>query len=120
MPQLQLPIFYSGAHLITAELGYLREENQIIYMNGMMPVFTHEASDIDTFKMIVSQFYITGLVKQADIVRAFGINPLSLKRWVKKYREGGPGSFFTHQRTKNRSKKSPYKTSGESMFFNEK
>ncbi len=80
MPQLQLPIFHTGAHLITPELGYIREKDQIVYLNGMMPVFTHEVSDINTFKMIVSQFYINGTAKQVDLVRAFGINPLSLKR----------------------------------------
>ena len=105
MPQLQLPIFHNGAHLITPELGYIREDDQIVYLNGMMPVFTHEVSDINTFKMIVSQFYITGVAKQVDLVRAFGINPLSLKRWVKKYREEGPGGFFKHRRTRKRSKK---------------
>ncbi len=81
------------------------KKDQIVYLNGMMPVFTHEVSDINTFKMIVSQFYINGTAKQVDLVRAFGINPLSLKRWVKKYREEGPGGFFKHRRTQKRSKK---------------
>lgn len=44
--------------------------------------------------MIVSQFYINGNAKQAELVRMFGIQPLALKRWVKRYRTDGPKAFF--------------------------
>lgn len=105
MPQLQLPIFHEGTYLITANIGYQREGGQITYFNGMMPVFTHEVVDTASFKMIVSQFYINGIAKQAEIVDAFGIKPLALKRWVKKYREGGPKAFYIERRGRPRSKK---------------
>ncbi len=105
MTQLQLPIFHPGAHPITSELGYLRENNQIVYLNGMMPVFTHETTDVASFKMIVCQFYINGTARQVDIIKAFGINPLAMKRWVKKYREDGPKAFYAPRRTRKKSKK---------------
>ena len=98
MPQLQLPIFQEGVHLITPNLGYRREGDQIAYLHGMMPVFLHAVDDLASFRMIVSQFYINGNAKQVDLVRAFGIKPVTLKRWVKKYREGGPGAFFKNKR----------------------
>ncbi len=107
MPQLQLPIFQEGTHLITANLGYQRRDGQVTYLHGIMPVFLHEAEDTASFQMIVSQFYINGNAKQVDIVKAFGINPLALKRWVKKYREGGPGAFYVEKRGRPRSKKKP-------------
>jgi transposase-like protein len=44
-----------------------------------------------------------------DIVRAFGIKPLALKRWVKKYREEGPGGFYIEKRGRPRQKKSRIK-----------
>lgn len=94
MPQLQLPIFHEGVHLITANLGYQREGTQIVYLHGMMPVFLHQSDDMASFRMIVSQFYINGNAKQAELVRAFALNPLALKRWVKKYRAGGPKAFY--------------------------
>ena len=94
MPQLQLPVFVEGTHLITPNLGYQREGDEVVYLHGMMPVFLHKVDDTASFKMIVSQFYINGNAKQAQLVRAFGIKALSLKRWVKKYREGGPKAFF--------------------------
>lgn len=74
----------------------MRENNQIVYLNGMMPIFTHKVEDIASFKMIVSQFYINGTAKQVDIVKAFGINPLAMKRWGKKYRADGPKPFTLH------------------------
>ena len=86
---------------------------EIVYLHGMMPVFLHKADDVQSFKMIISQFYINGNAKQAELVRAFGINALALKRWVKKYREGGPRAFFeTRRRPRQRqrsgsAKKSP-------------
>jgi len=98
MPQLQLPIFHEGVHLITPNLGYQRKGEDVVYLHGMMPVFLHRFDDLASFKMIVSQFYINGNAKQVEIVRAFGIQPLALKRWVKKYREEGPGGFFNTRR----------------------
>lgn len=105
MPQLQLPIFQEGIHLITANLGYQRQDGQVTYLHGMMPVFIHDVEDTASFQMIVSQFYINGNAKQVEIVEAFGINALALKRWVKKYRQGGPKAFYIEQRGRPQSKK---------------
>jgi len=105
MPQLQLPIFQEGVNFITPELGYSLEDGQVVYLHGMLPVFTHGEDDTASFKMITSQFYVNGAAKQAQIVRAFGINPLALKRWVKKYRAEGPGTFFTEKRGRAKAKK---------------
>ena len=108
MPQLQLPIFSEGVHLITANLGYQREGDEIVYLHGMMPVFLHRCDDLASFKMIVSQFYINGNARQSELVRAFAIQPLALKRWVKKYREGGPKAFVESRRKRRSTpKKSP-------------
>jgi hypothetical protein len=108
MPQMQLPIFQTGVHHITANLGYQREGDDIVYLHGMMPVFLHHCDDTASFKMIVSQFYLNGNAKQAELVRVFGIQPLALKRWVKKYREGGPSAFFqTRRKRRAPLKKSP-------------
>ena len=105
MSQLQLPIFQEGVNPITPELGYSLEDSQVVYLHGMLPVFTHAVSDMASFKMITSQFYINGAAKQAQIVKAFGINPLALKRWVKKYREEGAKAFFVERRGRAKGKK---------------
>ena len=43
--------------------------------------------------MFTSQLVVDGNCKQVDIVRAFGVSAISVKRWVKRYREG-PAGFF--------------------------
>lgn len=94
MPQLQLPIFDQGMTLINNNLGYKREGNRLTYFYGNMPVFMHDVDDRRSFRMITSQFYVSGSAKQAEICRAFGVSPISVKRYVKLYREKGIAGFF--------------------------
>jgi len=95
MPQIMLPIFPPGVTHITPELAFKNEGGMVTYFNATMPVFRHGEKDLQSFKMIVSQFYVMGVAKQAELVRAFGVNELLIKRAVKRYREHGPQGFFT-------------------------
>jgi transposase len=94
MPQMQLPIFYDGVNPITNDVGYEKKENTVVYYCGTMPVFSHAIDDLDSFRMIVSQLYVNGTVRQANLTRAFQIKALALKRWVKRYRADGARAFF--------------------------
>src|SRR5271156_5220210 len=97
MPQLQLPIFPVSSTPITSDLAFIKnkETREITYVYGTLPVFTHHEDDLKSFRMITSQFCVSGHAKQMDIVRAFGVNVKSVKRAVKKYREeGGPSAFY--------------------------
>lgn len=94
MPQMQLPIFYDGVNPITNDVGYEKKARTVVYYCGTMPVFSHSVEDMDSFRMIVSQLYVNGTVRQANITRAFHIQPLALKRWVKRYRAQGARAFF--------------------------
>jgi hypothetical protein len=94
MPQLQLPLFPDGVTYITNQLAFRRQDGQVTYFNGHMPVFSHADSDIATFRMITSQFCVIGHVKQSEIIRAFGVTSISVKRSVKMYREKGPKGFY--------------------------
>ena len=100
MPQLQLPIFPDGVTYITNQLAFKNEDGQVTYFNGIMPVFSHADSDIATFRMITSQFCVTGHVKQSEIIRAFGVTSISVKRSVKIYREKGPKGFYAPRVTR--------------------
>ncbi|MGA2091331.1 MAG: helix-turn-helix domain-containing protein [Endomicrobiales bacterium] len=104
MPQAQLPLFPEGITHITHELGFIKKDGRIVYFNGHLPVFMHAESDIKTFKMITSQFIATGLVKQKEISRIFGIPIITVKRAVKTYREKGPGGFYESRRGKKTAK----------------
>jgi transposase len=44
--------------------------------------------------MYTSQLVVLGQCRQVEIVKAFGASSISVKRHVKKYREGGAGIFF--------------------------
>ena len=95
MPQIQLPIFPVGVTHITALLAFSKQDGRVTYFNGSMPVFVHDEEDVASFRMITAQFCVNGNAKQADIVRAFGVSKISLKRAVKRYREEGPKGFYT-------------------------
>jgi hypothetical protein len=81
-------------------LLFKKEDNRITYFNGMMPVFVHDKDDLNTFRMITSQFYVNGNVTQAEICRAFGLPAITVKRAVKKYRELGPSGFYEPKKTR--------------------
>lgn len=101
---MQLPVFYEGVTPITNDVGYEKKEDTVVYYCGTMPVFSHSVKDLDSFRMIVSQLYVNGTVRQANIVRAFQIQPLALKRWVKRYRAQGARAFFQTRKGGSRPK----------------
>ena len=94
MPHKQLPLFAEGMKPISAHLAVEKRDGQVTYFNGQLPVFSHAAEDIRTFRMITAQFCINGTAKQADIARAFGVTLISVKRAVKRYREQGVSGFY--------------------------
>jgi len=98
MPQLQLPIFPEGSTELTSHLAFQSREGQITYFYGNLPVFTHEAKDLGAFRMITSQFIVNGVVKEAQIIKAFGLPPVTVKRYVKLYRTKGVSGFFQEPR----------------------
>ena len=99
MPQLQLPMFPFGVTPVTALLSFIKEDKNITYFNGSLPVFSHLEEDSQSFRMITAQFCVNGHARQMEIVRAFGVTPISVKRSVKLYREEGPRGFYK-QKTK--------------------
>jgi transposase-like protein len=100
MPQLQLPIFPEGVTQITDLLAFKKENGEVVYFNGLMPIFAHGEQDVRSFRMITSFFYVKGFVQQSDLCRTFGVTPIAVKRAVKKYREEGPGGFYAERRVR--------------------
>lgn len=94
MPQVQLPLFPAGAQNINAELAFECREDQVTYFNGHLPVFTHARDDLQSFRLFTTQLIVTGSASQGEIVRAFGVPLTTVKRYVKKYREGGAKAMF--------------------------
>jgi hypothetical protein len=94
MAQLQLPVFPEGVTQLSSDLGVCCREGRVSYFYGTLPVFAHEAKDLKSFRMFTSQLYVDGKVKQADLVRTFGVSAISVKRAVKLYEQAGPGGFW--------------------------
>jgi hypothetical protein len=94
MAQLQLPVFPEGVTQLSADLGVCSRDGRVSYFYGTLPVFTHDAKDVKSFRMFTSQLYVDGKVKQADLVRTFGVSAISVKRAVKLFEQAGPGGFW--------------------------
>ena len=104
MPQELLPLFSAnGEGYITDLLSYRKQDGSVYYFHGAHPIFSHPEDDQKSFRLITSQFVVNGRCRQVDIVRAFGVTSISVKRAVKKYREGGAAAFFQTPRTRGSS-----------------
>jgi transposase len=97
---MQFPFFPEGVTHITSLLAFSKEKGRITYFNGSMPVFIHDEADMESFRMITAQFCVNGNAKQVEIIRAFGISKISIKRAVKLYREAGPKGFYAKRKTR--------------------
>ena len=94
MAQQILPMLPAGSNSITDTLSVVNEKGQWIYFQGCLPVFTHDAADHRTFQMFAGQLAANGHCKLVDIERVFGVPAISVKRMVKRYREGGCKAFY--------------------------
>lgn len=101
MVQQLLPLFPSEVTLITPEIGFQEQDGKVSYFNGQMPLFIHDVDDRQAFRVYTSQLVINGTARQVDIVRAFGVSSISVKRSVKKYREQGIAGFYNKRTSRS-------------------
>lgn len=97
MPQTVLPLFSAGTNSITELVGYVKKDETIYYFLGQLPLFQHHEKDVKSFRFITSQLVVNGHVRECDIIRAFGVPSISVKRGVKRLKEEGNQSFFKRQ-----------------------
>lgn len=107
MPQVQLPIFPTGVTHITAELAFEKRDGRVVYFNGHLPVFMHAVEDLGAFRLFTSQLIANGTVSQGQVVEAFGVPLVTVKRCVKRWREQGAGAFFKPAPRREGSKLTP-------------
>lgn len=94
MPQLQLPIFPGGVTEINNRIAVEAKDGRVCYVYGHLPVFQHEESDVKSFRMFTSQMIAAGTAKPREIVETFGVPMVTVKRYVKVYREHGAKGFY--------------------------
>ncbi len=97
MPQLQLPIFPSGSKCIAEGIAAECRDKQVVYFSGLLPVFHHAEDDLQSFRLFTSQLIDMGVVRQVDIVNAFGVPLPTVKRYLKLLRDHGPKVFFAEK-----------------------
>src|ERR1039458_7685726 len=97
MPQLQLPMFPAGVTEINSQIAVQKEAGRGFYLHGHLPVFQHEEQDVRSFRMFTSQMIAGGTVKPKEIVKTFGVPMVTVKRYVKVYRDHGSKGFYASQ-----------------------
>jgi transposase len=119
MAQVQMPIFPAGTTKITAELAFEKRVGQVVYFNGHLPVFMHAEEDLGAFRLYTSQLIVNGTASQREIVAAFGVPLVTVKRCVKRLREKGAGAFFKAAERKRGSKLTPERLAQAQAGLNE-
>lgn len=117
MAQRILPILPAGSTLITDTLSVINESKQWTYFQGLLPVFTHDAQDVQSFRMFTAQLAATGACKLVEIERAFGVTAISVKRMVKLYRTGGCRAFFQKRKGRGAGVLLPEKVQGLQLLL---
>lgn len=110
MPQIQLPMFPHGTTHINDELGFERRGNRIAYLNGHLPVYSHDVNDLAGFRFIATQLITNGVASYGQIAKAFGVPARTLKRYSQRYRERGMEAFF-----KGREKRHGHRLTAERL-----
>ena len=107
MPQMQLPIFPAGLTPITNDIAFQCEAGKVVYFYGHLPIFQHDADDVRSFRLFTSQLIVQGTVKQGDIVKAFGVPRITVKRYAKLLRRQGTSRHYWKQERACRKQEGP-------------
>jgi transposase len=107
MPQALLPLVAEDATRINDLISLVQQDGQWIYFCGTQPVFQHAEGDQKAFRMFTAQLCVQGAVKQADIIKTFGVSKSSVLRSVKKYRQQGIQGFYQPRRTRGAAVMTP-------------
>lgn len=96
--QAMLPIFPCEARLINANLAVQERSGIVYYFNGSMPIFSHNIGDLDSFRLITCQLIANNNCKQKEISECFEVSPISVKRWLKRYKSGNLSDFVSKKK----------------------
>lgn len=100
MPQALLPLVAEDATRISDLISVVRQDGQWVYFCGTQPIFQHAEEDQRAFRMFTAQLCVQGAVRQADVLRAFGVSKSSVLRSVERYRQQGVQGFYRPRRTR--------------------
>ena len=96
----RLPLIAEGATPVNELISVVQEDGQWVYFCGTQPIFEHAEGDRKAFRMFTAQLCGQGVVKQAHVMRAFGVSRSSLLRSVDTYRRHGIEGFYQQRRVR--------------------
>ena len=87
-------MFPAGVTEINSHIAVQKEAGQVWYIHGHLPIFHHGEEDVRSFRMFTSQMIVNGTIRPKEIVKAFGVPSITVKRYVKVFREQGVKGFY--------------------------
>ena len=102
MGQQILPLYIEGENQINEKIHYEydKETETIYYYLYCHPLYSHCVNEKISFQLVTAQLIVYGHCRNFEIVNAFGVPSISVKRAVKKYRTGGISAFFKERPTR--------------------
>ncbi len=101
MAEQLLPLFLYGENTINSIVSYnFNEDGNVYYFICCAPVGFHRHDDRRGFNITTSQLILNGHCKNCEIVKAFGVSEISVKRNLKKLREDGIDGFYKPRNTR--------------------
>jgi hypothetical protein len=98
MPQMQLPMFPAKVVELSRDMAFHTADGTVTYYVGTQPIFSHAVTDRKLFYLFMAMQCSRKVLKQAEIVRTFGIPAISMKRAVKTYEKHGAEGFFRERK----------------------
>ena len=85
MGQQILPLFIEGENRINEKIHYEynKETSTIYYYLFCHPLYSHLVNDNQSFQLVIAQLIFHGHCRNFEIVNAFGVTSISVKRMVK-------------------------------------
>lgn len=97
MGQISLPLFPRDTVMITPGLGVWEHKGSVYYLHFGVPIFSHEAKNMNMFRYVTSNLLVQGLCDIEDIAETFHVSADSVSRWKKKLFEQGEETFFKEE-----------------------
>ena len=98
--QLCLPIFPAKTKMISSCLGVYENDDIVQYIANGLPIYSHTSEDIQSFRLITSNFINQGLCQATEVARCFGISVDTVTRYLSKLRTEGEAAFFSGEKRK--------------------
>jgi len=76
------------------------DEESWTYFVGLQPVYRHQPSELEHFRLTIAQLIDSGCCRPCEIIRTFGISKSYVDRTTRLYREQGAGAFFADRKRK--------------------